>query len=252
MMRKTEKLAAAARLAATMAHEINNPLAAVLNLVFVARSAPDTSPFVVQQLMRAEQELERVAHITRQSLGFYRESNAPERVEPAALMDSVLRIYAGRIQQRNIEIVKDFGSCPAVKVVAGELKQAFANLISNAIDAVGTNGVIVISARGVNTVAGETVEVVVADSGPGIAPEYLDRIFEPFFTTKKDVGTGLGLWVTKEIIERHGGKIDVRPHMDGDAFHGAAFIVQLPCAPQMRPNAAKAELNGTTATADPR
>jgi PAS domain S-box-containing protein len=227
VLRKAEKLAAAARLSATMAHEINNPLAAVTNLVFLAKGNPDTPPAVEKQLTQAEHELERVAHITRQTLGFYRESGNPERVDIPALVESVLRIYRNKLVEKDIHVESDVAGCPAVEGILGELRQAVSNLVANAIDAVNPGGRIMVSAHAARDGAVEMVELVVADDGPGIAAEHKDRLFEPFFTTKRDVGTGLGLWATKGIVERHGGRIEILPR---DGGIGAAFAIRLPCA----------------------
>jgi PAS domain S-box-containing protein len=234
ILRKTEKLATAARLSATVAHEINNPLAAVVNLIFIAKNDPGAPPAVVQQLTLAEQEIERVAHITRQTLGFYRESNAPEQTQLDALIDLILKMYANKLESSGIHVLRSVGECPPVLAVAGELKQAFSNIIANAIDAAGKDGSIAITSQCLASGQDGKVEVLIADSGAGMAPDLVERVFEPFFTTKKDVGTGLGLWVTKEIIERHDGSIHVRPSDGYDGFKGAAFILHLPCAPRLQ------------------
>ncbi len=231
ILRKTEKLAAAARLSATVAHEINNPLEAVVNLIYIAKAAPDAPPAVVQQLSLAEQELERVAHITRQTLGFYRESYVPEQIEVSALVESVLRLYSNKLAAKNIHVERHFGECPTVKGVPGELKQVISNLVSNAIDAVGKDGTITVRLLCVEQATGGFAQIVIEDDGPGIPAEHADRIFEPFFTTKKDVGTGLGLWVTKEIVSRHGGSILVRARDGEHAPQGAAFTICLPVKP---------------------
>ena len=229
LMRKSEKLSAAARLSATVAHEINNPLEAVANLIYLAKITPGTSADVVEQLGLAEQELERVAHITRQTLGFYRESNVPEPIDIPVLIDSVLRLYSNKLESKNIRVMRELADCPPMHGVAGELKQVVSNLISNAIDAVSARGTIRIALEPAGEAKASTVQMVVEDDGPGISPQDVDRIFEPFFTTKKDVGTGLGLWVTREIIERHGGSIiaDSRNKKAGNP--GARFVIHLPC-----------------------
>jgi len=229
ILRKTEKLAAAARLSATVAHEINNPLAAVVNLIYIAKSTPGTPAAVVQYLAQSEQELDRVAHITRQALAFYRESSSPEPVEIPALVDSVLRLYSNKLAAKNIKVERQFDHCPPIQGILGELRQAVSNLIANAIDAVQINGTIAVSGRMASAGEDCSVEIVVADDGHGIPAEHIDRIFEPFFTTKKDVGTGLGLWATKIIIERHGGTIAVGSRQDGMDSRGAFFAIQLPC-----------------------
>ena len=237
LLRKSEKLAAAARLSATVAHEINNPLEAVGNLIYIAKVHPDVSPDIVHHLTLAEQELDRVAHITRQTLGFYRESNEPEPIDIPALIESVLRLYSNKLDSKNIRVEREFGECPPMIGVAGELKQVVSNLVSNAVDAVDSDGTIRISLKPSHNGKGDGVRFVIEDDGPGILPENLDRIFEPFFTTKKDVGTGLGLWVTREIVERHGGTINVNARDGKEGPRGAAFVISLPCSyqPQAEP-----------------
>jgi signal transduction histidine kinase len=229
VLRKTEKLAAAARLSATVAHEINNPLEAVVNLLFLAKSSPDAPAEVIEHLILAEQELERVAHITRQTLGFYRESNTPEAIEIPTIIEPILRLYSNKVASKEIRLDFSADNCPPVWGVAGELKQVIANLISNAIDAVPTKGRIAIHCCDAKTNSGKAAEVVIEDDGPGIPPELLNRIFDPFFTTKQDVGTGLGLWVAKEIVSRHGGSIHVRAANANGELKGAAFVIHLPC-----------------------
>ena len=228
VLRKAEKLAAAARLAATVAHEINNPLEAVGNLIYLAKAAPEMPKEAAQQLTMAEQELARVSHLTRQTLGFYRESSAAVSVEAPALIESVVALYSNKFHTKNITVVRDFGECPPIQVVRGEMNQVVANLISNAADAVGQNGVITIRLACKESADGPVVYLAVEDDGPGVAEENAQRIFEPFFTTKKDVGTGLGLWVVKEIVERHGGVVAVNSR-NGNSSRGAIFTVQLPC-----------------------
>jgi PAS domain S-box-containing protein len=228
VLQQTEKLAAAARLSATVAHEMNNPLAAVVNLIYIARNTPGAPPGQVKYLDQAEQELERVAHIARQTLGFYRRSSPQGQVEIAPLIDSVLKLYSNKLAAKNITVRRAFDDCGCVFGVAGELRQAISNLIANAIDAVAVDGTILVSAQANQNNGHRMVEMMVADDGPGIAKENIDRLFEPFFTTKKDVGTGLGLWATKNIVERHGGNIAVR----GNGGRGAAFTIQLPCEPE--------------------
>ena len=231
VLRKAEKLAAAARLAATVAHEINNPLEAVGNLIYLAKAAPEMPTEAMQQLTLAEQELARVSHLTRQTLGFYRESSAAVLVEVPVLIESVLALYSNKFSTKNITVLRDFGECPPIQVVRGEMNQVVANLISNAADAVSHDGVITIRLACKESTDGPVVHLAVEDDGPGVTEENAQRIFEPFFTTKKDVGTGLGLWVVKEIVERHGGAIGVNSH-NGNGPRGAIFTVQLPCSPE--------------------
>ncbi len=224
ILRKTEKLAAAARLAATVAHEINNPLEAVGNLIYLAQSTPGVPPQVLDHLKLAEQELGRVAHITRQTLGFYRESGALDMVDVSELVESVLKLFDNKVQGKRIRLEKRLERCE-VQGRTGELRQLVSNLISNGIDAVPPGGVLRLEACCINSENGPTVQITVEDDGPGIDPRHMERIFEPFFTTKKDVGTGLGLWVSKQIVERHGGTISAEPRANG--LSGARFTVRL-------------------------
>jgi PAS domain S-box-containing protein len=227
VLRRTEKLAAAARLAATVSHEINNPLEAIGNLIFLAKNNPDAPEKVAEQLQLAEQELARVSHITRQTLGFYRESTSPTSVHVPTLIESVLTLYSNKLQIKQIKVRLALEDCPAITGLAGEIQQLVSNIISNAIDAAPVSGTLKINASPVKLADGKSIQVKVEDDGPGIAPENMDRIFEPFFTTKKDVGTGLGLWVCKEIAERHGGRVQVQSN-DGNGAKGAIFTVLLP------------------------
>jgi PAS domain S-box-containing protein len=230
VLRKTEKLAAAARLAATVAHEINNPLEAIGNLIYLSKAIEGLPESAFVNLSLAEQELSRVSHITRQTLGFYRESKQPNEVDLPTLVEAVLNIYSNKFRTKNITIVRDFHPCPPIQGLSGELNQAVANLVSNAADAVPHGGTICVRIDCHEDASSKTVNVTVEDDGPGIAPEHRDRIFEPFFTTKKDVGTGLGLWVTKEIIERHSGTVEVRSSNDTN-LSGTAFSITLPVRP---------------------
>ncbi|HEY1987505.1 MAG TPA: CHASE3 domain-containing protein [Terracidiphilus sp.] len=228
LLRRSEKLTAAARLSATVAHEINNPLEAVGNLIYIAKQSASAAPDIVLALDLAEQELERVAHITRQTLGFYRESNEARQIDLPALIESVLRLYSNKLNSKAVRVEREFESCPPLLGVPGELKQVISNLVSNAVDAVKANGEIRFKLHGVEDGNGGRIRLMIEDDGPGVPPEIAERIFEPFFTTKKDIGTGLGLWVTKEIIERHGGNISVRPVASRNST-GAAFVIDLPC-----------------------
>ena len=238
VLRKTEKLAAAARLAATVAHEINNPLEAIGNLIYLSKATEGIPESAFTNLTLAEEELSRVSHITRQTLGFYRESKQPNEVDLPTLVESVLNIYSNKLRTKNITLVRDIHDCPPIQALAGELKQAVANLVSNAADAVPHGGTICVRIHCHEDATTHIVKIIVEDDGPGIAPEHRDHIFEPFFTTKKDVGTGLGLWVTKEIIERHSGTVEVRS-MNGTGPSGTAFSITLPVRPDFQTPSSK-------------
>ncbi len=229
LMRRAEKLATAARLSATVAHEINNPLEAVINLVFLAKMLPGAPPEIIEKLDLAEQELDRVSHIARQTLGFYRESSVPARTEIRPLLDSVLNIYANKIRTKEIQAECITDDCPAFYCIQGELKQLVANLVANAIDAVGSKGHIRITANLLRSTANSSIEVIIQDDGPGINGDVAERIFEPFFTTKKDVGNGLGLWVAREIAVRLGGSLALAPDSVSKRLRGAVFVLRIPC-----------------------
>jgi signal transduction histidine kinase len=212
-----------------MAHEINNPLEAVGNLLYLAKLAGELSPPTRSYLEQAESQLERVSHITRQTLGFYRESAGPAEVSMSVIIDSVLRLYDNKLKNKGITVERDFDQAPPVHGLAGELRQMVANLVSNAVDALPANGKLAISVVRVSRNGTTGVELKVKDNGSGVPPENLERIFEPFFTTKADVGTGLGLWVTRQLAEHHGGTVEVESNTSGSE-PGSLFTVFIPDA----------------------
>ncbi|MGI9101482.1 MAG: CHASE3 domain-containing protein [Terriglobales bacterium] len=226
---RTEKLAAVGRMASSVAHEINNPLEAVTNLIWIARNEPSASETVRKHLGAADEELRRVAHITKQSLGFYRDAAGPATLEVPELLNGVLRLYASRLASRRISLRTDYDGCEMFGY-GGELRQLFSNLCANAVDAAPAGGRIAVKvsrshAWGNATESG--VRVTIADDGCGIAAEHLSSVFEPFFTTKNATGTGLGLWVAKQIVEKHGGTIAVRSKAKPDR-HYTVFSVFFP------------------------
>ncbi len=211
-LRMSEKLASAGRMAATIAHEINNPLEAVINLIYLAATDPSLSPQTRKHLQQADEELGRIAHIARQTLGFYRESTAPEPTRLADLFQSLALVYGARLRQKKIRLDLDLEYGLQARGVRGELRQVMANILQNSIEAVPVGGVIVVRATPARHWPSQRrgVRITIADSGGGIPRQQRTRIFDPFFTTKPQVGTGLGLWVAKEIIEHHGGAIRLR------------------------------------------
>ncbi len=229
-LRTTEKLAAAGRLAATVAHEINNPLEAVTNLVYLAKRDLTETKKVGAYLDLAGRELDRVAHIARQTLGFYRETSTPMRFSVTQTLDDLLFLYETRLQTRKIKVVKQYDQNIAITALAGEIRQAFSNLITNSIDAMPAGGSLVIRASRSHAWGGSClpgVRITVLDTGSGISPQHKNNLFQPFFTTKSEVGTGLGLWITRNIVEKHGGTIAVRSKT-GPSEHGTAFSIFLP------------------------
>jgi signal transduction histidine kinase len=229
-LRRSEKLATAGRLAATIAHEINNPLEAVTNLLYLMRQDSHLS-HEAQALLRAtDEQLSRVNHIARQTLGFYRDRNTPETVHVVQVLEELLGIFQTRLAARQIHVVKEYERVGAITAFKGELRQVLSNLITNAIDASAVGSRLVLRVKPENSApanAGQLVRVEVEDFGPGIRPGERARIFEPFFTTKSDVGTGLGLWVSKQIVEKNGGQIAFRTNCD-DGNSGTCFSVVMP------------------------
>jgi PAS domain S-box-containing protein len=226
----TEKLASVGRLAASIAHEINNPLEAVMNLLYLAnRDIVDRSK-AEHHLRSATHELERVAYITRQTLGFYRDNSSPEIVKMSEILDNVLFLYARKLESRRIHVIREYQSGAAALVLEGEIRQVFSNLIANALDAMSMGGTLRIrisNSREWNNSGLPGVRITVADNGSGISMKQRKHLFEPFYTTKKDIGTGLGLWVTRGIVEKHGGMIHIRSKA-GAEQHGTAFSIFLP------------------------
>jgi len=206
---QAEKLAATGRMAAAIAHEINNPLESLMNLIFLARQTSANDGKTNTYLLTAEQELERVSHIARQTLGFYRDTNSPTEVYLHELLENVLTVYNSKLITAGISVDMRFNDLHKVVVSRGEMIQVLSNIIANAIDAMREGGTLSISTRNVISSAGDGIQTVIQDHGTGIKQEYMTRIFEPFFTTKGDLGTGIGLWVTKQLVEGRGGQISV-------------------------------------------
>ena len=231
-LRTTERLASVGRLAATVAHEMNNPLEAVTNLVFLARKA-ESKEASDEFLATAEEELGRVSLITKQTLGFYRETKGSSLTNLGSIIQPLVSILHSRSRNKSITINTEIRCDEEIKCVAGEIRQLFANLLGNSIDAVPNGGRIQVRISEATERGGQLrngVRLTVADSGPGIHPIVKDKLFEPFFTTKKDVGTGLGLWISKSIVENHGGSIRVKSSVvPGRSW--TVFSVFLPAAP---------------------
>jgi len=225
---RNERLASLGRMAATISHEINNPLGALTNLLFLAEHTEGLPSPAREYLEEADAELGRIAHITRQALGFYRESAAPGEVSVDAMLNAAANLVKGKIAGKHIKVEKQFRAHPKITAIGGELRQIFSNLLVNSVDAVGEQGAIKMRiSRGFNRTGQRSVRVTVADNGYGIAPASLEHIFEPLFTTKGTVGTGLGLWVARQIVEKHGGKIQVKFSVRGP-HRGSTFSVLLP------------------------
>ena len=227
---QAEKLATAGRQAATIAHEINNPLEAVTNFIYLAN--PDVPEEVCRQLAVADRELARVAAIARQTLRFYKDNSKHRWVPVAEVIEDVLTIYDRKMMNKHLEvrIVVD----PKLTVYArhGELKQALSNLVANAIDASQDCGKLWLRAQATKKWSNEMeegVRITLADNGSGMPPEVQRRIFVPFFTTKSEIGTGIGLWVTKCLVEQQGGSLRFRSRQGQKGGTAMSFFVPRTC-----------------------
>ncbi len=234
--RKAEKLAVAARLAATFSHEINNPLESVTNLLYLIVGSSSLSE-TQKYAEIAARELARVSEMVTQNLRFHRESNQPVAVEITQVVNAALNLYQARLAAAEISVERDFRKCSPILGVAGELRQLILNLIANAFDAIGHDGTLRIRIAGTrehNNGSRPGVRVTVGDTGSGIDPEIRNILFEPFVTTKANTGTGLGLWVSSEIVRRHGGTIQVKSRAH-PPFTGTVFSIFLPSHPSWAP-----------------
>jgi signal transduction histidine kinase len=224
---QSEKLATAGRLAATVAHEINNPLAAALNSIFLARTSNlnETAKYYLEV---AERELQRVAAMTRRSLGFYRGQNRPDRVDLNAELREVMDVMRPHASAKGVQLSLYGDNDLWIVAAGGELRQVFSNLVANAIEATAHGGYVLVEARQKGRSA---AEVTVQDNGCGISPEQRSHIFEPFFTTKTKTGVGLGLFVVGELVSKNGGTVRCESSIEPEK-HGTTFFVSLPLAKQ--------------------
>jgi len=220
---QTEKLAAVGRLAASIAHEINNPLESVTNLLYLAGRSSDVTE-IHGYLKTAEQELARVSVISAQTLRFYKQSTGPRSVTADELFESVVSVLQGRILKQGVRLHQRWRAQRPVRCLDGEIRQVLANLVTNAMDALPDRGgqIFLRSHEGRDGNGRKGVYVVVADTGSGMPAEVQKRLFEAFFTTKGEAGNGLGMWVSKEIVDRHEATLRVRssqsPQHSGTVF----------------------------------
>jgi PAS domain S-box-containing protein len=231
-LRRAEKLAVTGRLAASIAHEINNPLEAVTNLLFLLRNFCQLREPELNYVAMAEQEIRRISEITQQTLRFYRQPTLPGRVSMPELLDSVLSLYHGRLTALSIEVERKFDNEANLFCFAGEIRQVLANLIGNSVDAIKRNDRLHVRARRSHSWKSPEktgIRFTVADTGSGMSAEVRQHAFEAFFTTKEATGTGLGLWVSIEIIEKHGGILHLRSRTaDSGKSAGTVFQFFLP------------------------
>ena len=244
VIRENQKLITMGRLSASIAHEINNPLESITNLLFLLRTEAGLSENAENYLGLAERELARVVHISKQTLNFNRETATPVRVQPSELLEEVLVLYSRQLAEKNLQVVRQYHSADALTVFPGEMRQVFSNLVTNAIEASAPGGKVVLRIRRTRKWSDPNIlglRIVVADTGSGISIEARRRIGELFFTTKGQRGTGLGLWVSRSIVQHYGGSLELysstRP-----SNHGTVFSVFLPT--NLRPRAVKP--SGTT------
>ena len=226
---QSEKIAAAGRLSAAIAHEINNPLEAVVNMVYLMDACAETPSEVRKYAQEVLSELSRIAHITRQTLGFYRELGGVQEFDLSESVQETLTLLKKRITARDIIVHESYAPSLRIRAVKGEIRQVVSNLILNAIDAMEPGGVLKLET---SLESEEHVMIRVKDTGRGIPLEQLIQIFDPFFTTKKGMGTGLGLWVSQRIVNKHGGEIRVRSQTTGPG-HGTTMEVILRQEPDL-------------------
>jgi PAS domain S-box-containing protein len=223
---RSEKLASVGRMAATIAHEINNPLASAINTLYLLRTDPQFPAALRGSVHLAEKELARVAHVTRQTLGFYREVGTTGAIDLVETIENILDLYGPKLRNKNITVQRRFRYLEAVRAVEDEVRQIASNVIANSIDALAQNGTLRIAICGPQTLRNSRrmARITIADNGEGISPENMRHILEPFFTTKRAVGTGLGLWVTSELVKKNEGRLRIKSRRS----HGTVVAVWLP------------------------
>jgi signal transduction histidine kinase len=238
-LRTAEKLSVTGRMAAAIAHEINNPLEAMTNLLFLVRMESEGNTRALAYLDTTDSELQRVAAITKQTLQFYRDPTIPMEMDAEELIEEVIRLFKTRLNGKNIRVGVQVEAGLRFEANKGEIRQVLINIVNNAIDAVPMHGSIEIEAESCLYRGAEAVQVRICDNGPGILPEQSARLFQPFFSTKGVHGTGLGLWVSKGIVEKHGGRLRLHSHAsNGESRTFATMIL---------PKAADAGLYGPEA-----
>lgn len=229
-LRENQKLITVGRLAASIAHEINNPLESITNLLYLLGEERGLSEAGRGYLTLARRELDRVGQISRQTLNFARETAGPQRARLDELMEEVLSLYSRRIAEKNLQIERRYDCHEEAMVYPGEMRQVLSNLVTNAVEASSMGGRLCLRVRRSRSWADPGVvgiRVAVGDTGTGISPEVQRRLGEPFFTTKGQRGTGLGLWVTRSIIERYGGELQLKSSSAAE-HHGTVFSIFLP------------------------
>jgi signal transduction histidine kinase len=228
-LRRSERLAATGRLSASLAHEINNPLSSLTDILFVLTSQEGLTDDSKMLLQSAKKEVERLANIARETLAPHRSSGERVRIKATELVDASLESFRRQIEQANVEIERHYDTTAMIEVVPGELRQVFTNLISNAIDAMPEGGSLSLKVFA----EGQDVKLIFSDTGSGIKAEKLKEIFEPFVSTKGEKGLGIGLWISQNIVEKLGGTIHVRS-TTAKVGHGTHFTICLPATESAR------------------
>jgi PAS domain S-box-containing protein len=231
-LQEVEKIAAAGQLAASLAHEINNPLSAVINVLYLLASRSDLDPAANALISTANNEIARVARIVKQSLSYYRVGMVAKTVDLSALLEESLQVFSDKFQRAGIVISKKVTPGTSVIAFADEIRQVVDNVVVNAVEATPPGGCLTLCLRHSRSWRDRTqrgARLTIADNGSGIPKAYLARVFEPFFTTKAERGNGLGLWVVKGIVEKHGGSIKVRS-TDAEEKSGTVISIFWPYA----------------------
>jgi PAS domain S-box-containing protein len=228
-LRRSEKLAATGRLAASLAHEINNPLSSLGDILFVLAAQAELTDDSRTLIQSAKKEVERLACIAKETLAPHRTSGERVRIKATDLVETSLESFQRPLQQANIQVERHYETDAMIDVFPSELRQVFTNLLSNSIDAMPHGGTVTLDI----VADGQDVKLIFSDTGSGIAPEKLEEIFEPFVTTKGEKGLGIGLWISRNIVEKLGGCIQVRSSTE-EAGHGTHFTICLPMAQPTR------------------
>jgi PAS domain S-box-containing protein len=227
-IRTSEKLAGVSRMATSLAHDINNPLASVTNLLFLLENE-ELSEDGKQYLATAQRELSRVAQISAHAVGFYRSKGEPVWLSVAAILDDALALHQNRCRTLGVEVSRDYEPAPNIYSHPGELRQVMVNLIGNALDAMRCGGKLRLRVRRTTdwVTHRQGLRITVADTGDGMNAETRSRLFEPFFRTEKPIGTGMGLWICADIASKYDGRISVRSS-DAREHNGSVFSLFLP------------------------
>lgn len=230
-IQKTEKLAAVGRMASSISHEINNPLESVINLLYLIEHAEGLDSETKTYALMAASEMSRVSHIVTQTLKFHRQSTHAAECRISEVLEGVVSLYHGRMTTRQVKLERRFAERDQMVCFAGDMRQVFANLIGNALDAMAHEGTIWLRTRRSKDwkTGKQGLRVLVADNGCGMSEATRKSLFEPFFTTKPATGTGLGLWVSEEIIRNHEGRVQVRS-CERAGRSGTAFLLFFPAA----------------------